>query len=132
LAFRMSGPWTGKAFKPTDATRGVGYNCYRYGENSVDKLPMNTRIDDSQIDNGKSLIINYGDLNRGIVRWLVGELREVAPTIILGFGTFGPKWGDRDAWRRKIPFVMIGPRRAYRITLTTMRVSLPERARPAA
>jgi len=121
--FSLSGPWTGKAFRPTDDSKGVGYNCYQYGNERVCKLPMHTEIGPSRLDNRQSLLIKYHELNHGIIRWLVGELRELAPTVIIGFGTFGPKLGVFDRLVRKVPFVMIGPRRKYELEL--IRVHLP-------
>ncbi len=125
-AFSLSGPWTGKAFRPISERRGVGYNCYQYGNERVFKLPMRTEIGKSRLDNKPSLLIKYSELNSGIIRWLVGELRELAPTVIIGFGTFGPSFGGLDKLSRKIPFVMIGPRRRYEIEL--LRLHLPAKA----
>ncbi len=114
-AFGVYGPWIGKAFKPLSATSGTGYNCFRYGDKIMPKLPMDTVIADSRLSRGKSLIINYRAKNSGVVRWLIGELRVVVPTVILGFGAFGPQVGARDVWRRKIPFVLVGPMRSYQL-----------------
>jgi len=114
--FCLSGPWTGKAFRPTSDTGGVGYNCYQYGNERISKLPMQTSIGVSRLDFKSSLVIKYRGLNPGIIRWLVGELRELAPTVIVGFGAFGPSNGPLRKLSRKIPFVLIGPRRTYEIT----------------
>lgn len=118
--FGLGGPWTGKAFAPVSDTKGVGYNCFRNQGQATFKLPMQTEIAPSKLEHGRSLIINYAGMNRGLIRYLKGEVREVIPTVMLGFGTFGPKIGARDRWRRKIPFVMIGPRRAYQVTAFRM------------
>jgi hypothetical protein len=113
--FGLGGPWTGKAFSAVSDTEGVGYNCFRDENRTEFKLPMRTEITQSRLDQGRSLIIDYSTMNRGMIRFLKGEVREVAPTVMLGFGAFGPKIGVRDRWRRKIPFVMVGPRRDYQI-----------------
>ncbi len=118
--FGINGVWTGKAFLPTNESQGVGYNCFLDGDKVICKLPMRTEIADSRLDTGRSLFIKYNELNRGAIRWLIGELREVVPTVILGFGTFGPKLGSRDFLRRKIPFVMVGPQREYQVTAMRM------------
>ncbi len=124
LAFNIHGPWTGKAFNPINSTEGIGYNCFRYGPNTVSKLPLRTHLGKSRVDDGESLFIRYNDLNKGIIRWLVGELRQIDDSFILGYGTFGPKVGKSKGLCRQIPFVMIGPRREYRVDF--MRVLLPE------
>jgi len=113
LAFSLHGPWTGKAFAPTTNTEGIGYNCFRYGEKTVGKLPLRTQLGQSQLDEGESLFIKYHDLNHGIIRWLVGELRQIDDSVILGFGTFGPRFGKANRLCRQIPFVMVGPRKEY-------------------
>ncbi len=124
LAFSLHGPWTGKAFTPINSTEGVGYNYFQYGPNTVSKLPLRTRLGKSRIDDGESLFIRYDDLNKGIARWLVGELRQIDDSFILGYGTFGPKIGKSKGLCRQIPFVMMGPRREYRVEF--MRVLVPE------
>jgi hypothetical protein len=123
-AFNLYGHWIGKAFTPINSTEGIGYNYFRAGPNTVSKLPLRTRLGQSRVDDGESLFIRYNDLNKGIARWLVGELRQVDDSFILGFGTFGPKIGKGKGLCRQIPFVMLGPRREYRVDF--MRVLVPE------
>jgi hypothetical protein len=124
--FALGGLWTGKAFSSVSDTEGVGYNCFRDQNEARFKLPMRTEIAPSRLEHGRSLIIDYSTMNRGMIRFLKGEVRQLSPTVMLGFGTFGPKIGERDRWRRKIPFVMIGPRRDYQIS--AFRTALKQQA----
>jgi hypothetical protein len=126
--FGLGGPWTGKAFSAVSDTEGVGYNCFRDERRAEFKLPMRTEVTNSRLDQGRSLIIDYSTMNRGMIRFLKGEVREVVPTVMLGFGAFGPKIGARDRWRRKIPFVMIGPRRAYQVMAFRMALKMEAEA----
>ncbi len=113
--FASYGQWIGKAFRPLGDNVGVGYNFFQDGPKTVPSLLMDWRIAKSTLDDGQSLIINYRERNRGIIRWLTGELREAHPRIWVGIGTFGPKLGRRDAWRRRIPFLLVGPCRPYQL-----------------
>ncbi len=115
ILFGTSGRWIGKAFCPTSAATGVGYNCFRQGPHVLPKLHMDTFLAASKLDSGQSLVINYANRNLGLIRWLRGEVRQVAPGVLLGIGMFGPRIGRRDRLRRKIPFVMVGPVRPYQL-----------------
>jgi hypothetical protein len=111
--FGMHGTWLGKAFHGLNELRGVGYNFFRAGERVIQKLPMDLRIQTSTMDDQPSLQLCYGAKNRGLIRGLCGEVRQVTPHILLGIGVFGPILGKRDILRRKIPFVLAGPCRPF-------------------
>lgn len=117
LFFCSQGKWVGKAFRPTGADTGVGYNCMLQDQRIVARLPMDTRVADSSLDSGRSMIISYRARNWGLICGLLGEVRQVIPGVLLGMGLFGPKFGRRDIFRRKIPFVMVGPVRPYQFAV---------------
>ena len=98
FAFGIHGPWVGKAFHPQSANRGVGYNCFHSKGSIVRKLPMDTSIDASTLDDRRSLVIRYHAKNRGLVTRLFGEIRQVTPKILLGIGIFDPTYGRRHAF----------------------------------
>ena len=74
---------------------------------------MHTQITESALDPGLCLRISYRGKNEGIVEGLTGEVRQVTTNVMIGIGVFGPRIGGRDLWRRKIPFLMVGPRRSF-------------------
>ena len=111
--FRTQGAWLGKAFHPVGQTTGVGYNVFRSRGSVVRKLPMDTQITESALDPGLCLRISYRGKNEGIVEGLTGEVRQVTTNVMIGIGVFGPRIGGRDLWRRKIPFLLVGPRRTF-------------------
>lgn len=112
-AFGIHGDWFGKAFYAISDSKGVGYNCFRSSDVVLRKLHMDTAIRTSTMDSGRSLMIRYHAKNKGIIRWLYGEIRQITPNVMLGIGVFGPRIGRRDICRRKIPFVLVGPCRDY-------------------
>jgi hypothetical protein len=109
-AFGLHGNWIGKAFHPVSPTTGIGHNCFLNDGRLVRKLPMDTAVTKSSLDDWPAMTIDYRSKNRGLVRWLRGEARQVTPGIWLGLGIFGLPVGRRDRWRRIIPFVLVGPR----------------------
>jgi hypothetical protein len=111
--FQMYGAWTGKAFRPLSKNTGEGYNCFRSDGMMVSKLPMDTSIETSVLDNQSSLVIRYGARNRGLIGKLVGEIRQVSPSLLLGVGIY-PPFSNRRSLLRKIHFVLSGPLGPYR------------------
>ena len=113
LCFGSKGAWIGKAFRPISADSGEGYNAFGSIEGRQPLLPMDTYIGHSQIIPGLSFILDYKNKNRGPIRWLVGELRPVSGSILLGIGTFGPRGPRLARLRRVIPFVLVRSDREY-------------------
>ncbi|QDV43274.1 hypothetical protein Enr13x_31290 [Stieleria neptunia] len=112
-AFGSKGPWVGKAFRPLSHCDGEGYNAFGTVEDRKALLPMDTYIDYSNIVPGDSFILDYRSKNRGPIRWLRGELRQVSPNVLLGMGTFGPQARRLHKLRRVIPFVLARSDREY-------------------
>lgn len=111
LAFLLRGNWVGKGFRPQDAKTGVGYNCFTQRGSQIQKLPMRTELRLSEIDDRESLTINYRQDNRGLIRWLTGEVRQISPHIMLGIGIYQIKIGRITLKRRLIPFLLHEPHR---------------------
>ena len=107
--FGLEGPWIGKAFRPVNSSSGVGYNMFLKNDRIVAKLPMDTKIEPSTFESGQSMVIRYNLRNFGLIRWLIGELRQVAPGVLIGMGLYGPKWTRDGRSQRKIPFMLVGP-----------------------
>ncbi len=123
VAFGSKGPWVGKAFRPLSHADGEGYNAFGTVEDRKALLPMDTYIDHSNIVPGNSYILDYRSKNRGPIRWLRGELRQVSANVLLGIGTFGPRARRLHKLRRVIPFVLVRSDREY---LGGERVRIPE------
>lgn len=112
-AFGSKGPWVGKAFRPLSESKGEGYNAFGTPEDRVALLPMDTYLGHSLMVDGQSYILDYRGKNRGPIRWLRGELRQVSSDILLGMGTFGPRARNLHKLRRVIPFVLVRSDRPY-------------------
>ncbi|TWT83793.1 hypothetical protein CA13_52640 [Planctomycetes bacterium CA13] len=112
-AFGATGPWLGKAFRPVSEIVGEGYNAFGTIADRQARLPMDTLIDHSHIVAGYSYILDYRTKNRGPIRWLRGELRQLSPDLLLGIGTFGPRAIRLHKLRRVIPFVLARSDREY-------------------
>lgn len=119
-AFQMHGPWIGKAFRPLSQKRGEGYNLF--GDDAAPRceLTMDTHIGPSAFASGHSLILDYSHRNRGLIRWLLGELRQLDATTLLGMGVFGPRGNRLSQFQRVIPFVLTGPIGDYRLGRQTV------------
>ncbi|MEO1529396.1 MAG: hypothetical protein AAFX06_28580 [Planctomycetota bacterium] len=131
-AFSSAGAWLGKAFRPLSEHHGEGYNAFGEPDTREAKLCMDTYLARSAFVSGPSYILDYRERNLGMVQWLVGELRMVSRTILLGMGTFGPRASKFRKFRRVIPFVLVGPVRGYlgeggELTLQTTSVSNAKR-----
>lgn len=114
VLFRSQGPWRGKAFRPISESSGEGYNLFGSEESPRTVLRMDTYIGHSQIVPGFAYILDYRRRNFGPIRWLLGEIRQVTPEILLGIGTFGPRGCEKARFRRVIPFILKHSRRRYR------------------
>ncbi len=112
-AFGAYGIWLGKAFRPISEESGEGYNYFQGRDDVIRKLPMDTFIEPSVLDNNPAMKLSYKDRNRGLIRQLVGEIRQVTQEILLGIGVFTPQVGGKSLCQRKIPFMMVGPQRGY-------------------
>ena len=112
-AFGTAGPWLGKAFRPLSQNHGEGYNSFGTLDSRQARLQMDTYIARSAFTSGPSFILDYRERNLGMIQWLVGELRTVNRSILLGMGTFGPRARKLKKLRRVIPFLLVGPVRSY-------------------
>lgn len=109
--FSLHGTWLAKAFVPINSERGVGYNLFDSRNGGPHKkLFMDTRLTDSHTDGNPCISIDYRGRNWGPIRLLRGEFRQYLPGVLLGIGYFGIRLGASEAFRRKIPFVMVGPK----------------------
>ena len=111
--FGSRGQWLGKAFRPLSSSNGEGYNAFGTPRDREALLPMDTYIGDSFIVPGNAYMLNYRAKNSGPIRWLLGELRQATPEILLGMGTFGPRGQRLAKLRRVIPFVLVLSDRPY-------------------
>ena len=99
------GFWLGKAYKPTTATTGEGYNRWRFpGGEIVRNLRFGTAHGTSLIDGKPALMMYYGAYNEDST--LIDEIRELAPYVYLGMGTTETEAGGRSEPGH---FVLLGP-----------------------
>ncbi|MEL6106216.1 MAG: hypothetical protein AAFU85_09270 [Planctomycetota bacterium] len=112
-AFGTAGKWLGKAFRPLSEYHGEGYNSFGDVDSPEARLRMDTYIARSSFATGPSFILDYRERNLGMIQWLVGELRMVNRSVLLGMGTFGPRAAKLRKLRRVIPFLLVGPVRPY-------------------
>lgn len=108
------GRWIGKAFEPTSEEVGFGYTCFGKGEEVVANLTSTIRIGPSLTGTGSAMLIEY-PASRGMARLMADEVRQMCPGLLLGIGTYGFKLGQRDRWRRKMPFALLGPVRPLQL-----------------
>lgn len=107
----MPGRWLCKAFRPISGDRGRGYNAFAHFGRKVQRYPMETLIAPSRYDGRPAYTLVYASFRSmcGAVN-MVDEVRQVAPNLYLGIGT----WGFTDAQRRvPLPFVLRGPIAPY-------------------
>ncbi len=109
--FQVYGKWLGKAFYPVSCSNGAGYNIFGSHQSPVRTLPMETKISRSAMDHRLSLTIAYNDNTERLITRLVGEIRQVTPNVMLGIGIAAPSKRYRKIARRKVPFLLYGPRR---------------------
>ena len=99
------GYWLGKAYKPTGAAKGEGYNRWRKpGGEVVLNMRFGTATGTSLIDGRLSYMMYYGEFNDKST--LIDELRKLDDYIYLGMGTT-----ELDDGKRSAPghFVLTGP-----------------------
>jgi hypothetical protein len=107
----MPGRWLCKAFRPLSGERGRGYNAFDHFGRKVQRYPMETLIAPSRYDGRPAYTLVYASFRSmcGAVN-MVDEVRQVAPNLYLGIGT----WGFTDAQRHvPLPFVLRGPMAPY-------------------
>lgn len=104
--------WLCKAFRPTGADTGRGYNTFLQGGRVVQAYPMVTRLAPSRFDGRPAYTLVYRHFHSACASvHMVDELRRVAPGLYLGMGT----WGFTAAQRRIAwPFLLEGPVAHYR------------------
>lgn len=99
------GYWLGKAYKPTSATKGEGYNRWRKpGGKVVRNMQFSTDIGKSLIDGKPSFMMYYGTYNPATT--LTDELRKLDDYIYIGMGTTELADGKRSAPGH---FILVGP-----------------------
>lgn len=106
------GYWLGKAYKPTSATKGEGYNRWRKpGGKVVLNMRFGTAMGESLIDGKPSFMMYYGHyrhsrIPEGTENTLIDELRKLDDYIYIGMGTTELPDGKRSAPGH---FVLVGP-----------------------
>ena len=99
------GYWLGKAYKPTTATTGEGYNRWRYpGGKVVRNMQFGTQLGTSLIDGKPALLMYYGAYNDETT--LIDEIRKLDDYVYLGVGTTEVEGGGRSEPGH---FMLLGP-----------------------
>ena len=99
------GYWLGKAYKPTSATEGEGYNRWRKpGGKVVRNMQFATGMGKSLIDGKPSYMMYYGAYNKETT--LTDELRRLDDYIYIGMGTVELPDGKRSDPGH---FILTGP-----------------------
>jgi len=99
------GYWLGKAYMPTDATSGEGYNRWRFpGGKVVRNLQFSTEVGTSLIDGKPALLMYYGAYNEDST--LIDEIRKLDDYVYLGMGTREAEDGGRSEPGH---FMLLGP-----------------------
>ena len=112
-AFGRYGRWLGKAFTPTGPDTGRGYNLFGDPADPIRKLPMTTCVRPSRLVTFDSMAIEYPRRGSGLLHWMVGELRQFTPGVLLGLGNFGPTGERYRQVRRVMPFLLVHSGRPY-------------------
>ena len=111
--------WLCKSFRPVDTHYGRGYNTFLQGGQIIQRYPMLTTIAASRYD-GKpvyTLIYRYFQSLCGSIN-MVDEVRQVAPDLYLGMGTYGFLKAQRQiGW----PFLLQKTQTPYRQDIGTRR-----------
>ena len=102
------GYWLGKAYKPTSATKGEGYNRWRKpGGKIVRNLRFGTEMGKSLIDGEPAFMMYYSAFdNVSGRRDLIDEIRKLDDHVYLGLGAAKAPDGGRTAPGH---FVLVGP-----------------------
>lgn len=116
FAINAGGIWLCKAFKPTGANEGRGYNGFRGRGGVVRRFRMRTRIGPSKLDDDErdAFHLEYADLNSlgsggpigALLHTMFDELRKADSGVYLGLGRVG---FTARARRRLYPFLLEGP-----------------------
>lgn len=107
----MPGRWLCKAFHPVSNGSGRGYNSFSQLGRTVQRYPMHTLIAPSRYDGRPAYTLVYAAFRSmcGAIH-MVDEVRQVAPGLYLGLGT----WGFTERQRMvPLPFVLRGPIAPY-------------------
>lgn len=116
VALNVKGRWLCKAFEPTGANEGHGYNTFMTSRGVKRSARMKTRLGPSKIpgDSNDSFHLEYApfnDFKRGgiggaFVHTMFDELRKAAPRLYLGIGRVG--FTDKQLAQLH-PFLLEGP-----------------------
>jgi hypothetical protein len=102
------GRWEGKAFLPKNEKKGSGYNLFRNTDAADDTVArtrqMDTYIGPSNIDDKKSLHLDYAPYNSGMVHTMHDEIRKINDTLYIGMGYMAAGGGSINP----APFVVYG------------------------
>ncbi len=99
------GYWLGKAYKPTTATTGEGYNRWRFASGEIVRnLRFGTAAGTSLIDGKPALMMYYGHYDEDST--LIDEIRQLSHDVFLGMGTTETEDGGRSEPGH---FVLFGP-----------------------
>ena len=103
----VRGYWLGKAFKAHSATKGEGYNRWRFpGGRVVRNLRFGTEMGVSLIDGRPAFLMLYGTYNEG--NTLVDEIRKLDDYVYIGVGTRPTEDGGRTDPVGGV-FILTGP-----------------------
>ena len=106
------GFWLGKAYKPTSATKGEGYNRWRLPNDTIIiNQRFGTELGKSLIDGRPSFMMYYGHFRhelipKGTENTLTDEIRKLDDNIYIGMGTVKLEDGSRS---NPGHFVLVGP-----------------------
>ena len=99
------GYWLGKAYMPTTATTGEGYNRWRFADGEIVRnLRFGTAAGTSLIDGKPALMMYYGHYDEDST--LIDEIRQLSHDVFLGMGTTETEDGGRSEPGH---FVLVGP-----------------------
>lgn len=104
------GEWIGKAFYPLLKTSGIGYNIFskKYGdgkEKIFRAIRMNTYVDISNLDEKRSVHIDYSPWNLFLNATMHDEIRMINENLFLGIGYMSISFGALNP----APFVLLSP-----------------------
>ncbi|ACL04657.1 hypothetical protein Dalk_2967 [Desulfatibacillum aliphaticivorans] len=108
ISHNLFGPghWDGKGFKPLKEARGWGYNIFsgKNGSGPARVRKMNTRLGMSRIDDRDSFLLDYSVHNKGFVKTMRDEIRQINPDLFIGMGYLGEATGPLTP----APFILHG------------------------
>lgn len=111
LSFSVKTSQLCKAFEPTSATGGHGYNGVVSDSGVERKMFFEISVRPSRIDGRDSLYITYDKHNPDdrVLRSVVDELRKVKDGLYLGLGYAGETGHQKVLW----PFMLEGPQAPF-------------------